>query len=554
MKLLLEHGANVDVRDAMNNTPLHEAAIKCDLSMIALLISHGANPFARNKEGSMPILQALESLSPGLMCFGIASVIVAFTEGSEICQIRQQANQNPVIPPAPALPGDVVINLDDIVNGIEDENENHLDLNELNDIYKTILATDDDDEARELIKQHFVDPASHHDQSVEVIDLVGELILSKKEDLVLTALKKLHDQSLPNYYKLAQAFGLNRVILTLAQKQTPEMMGITDKIGEDYFLEQLQSLKGEVAIYPKLFETGAKMGWAKLTTSLLPYNFENKHQAVRNCILWKKHHVAIALINAGLTDFSHPDNADILQLVILEKNSDLLQVILRCGVNLNAKCWLFTPLEYCLFHNFEAGALMLLQMDVSLSSKELEKIFAKNDGAIIKAALNNKAATHANLHAYFSQNPQSLNELILTCLVEHPDFEKRFKDLVLYFPTKMRFDLGMKYAQNQQEDKAYALLEGIEEDKVTKQEYATIKSQCAHIILSGLAEEDNETQAEFRMRKYDAVIDNLLEAKDKELVVPFIIDRYLAQQANKKQQEAAPPIRVPSESTKHRLD
>lgn len=49
-QLLLRHGADANVRDNWNYTPLHEAAIKGKLDVCVVLLQHGADPQARNAD------------------------------------------------------------------------------------------------------------------------------------------------------------------------------------------------------------------------------------------------------------------------------------------------------------------------------------------------------------------------------------------------------------------------------------------------------------------------------------------------------------------------
>ncbi len=66
VKVLLNHGANVNLADSNHNTPLHDAvigAIECamdsgaaiDLSVVRLLLRHGADPNVRNARDESPI-------------------------------------------------------------------------------------------------------------------------------------------------------------------------------------------------------------------------------------------------------------------------------------------------------------------------------------------------------------------------------------------------------------------------------------------------------------------------------------------------------------------
>jgi hypothetical protein len=51
MKLLLDHGANVNTTDALGFTPLHDAADTGDALMARMLIHHGGNKMARTNVG-----------------------------------------------------------------------------------------------------------------------------------------------------------------------------------------------------------------------------------------------------------------------------------------------------------------------------------------------------------------------------------------------------------------------------------------------------------------------------------------------------------------------
>jgi ankyrin repeat protein len=55
----LGNGANVDERTADSNTALHLACFNGHHEMVHLLLSHGANRFAKNARGEMPIDLAL---------------------------------------------------------------------------------------------------------------------------------------------------------------------------------------------------------------------------------------------------------------------------------------------------------------------------------------------------------------------------------------------------------------------------------------------------------------------------------------------------------------
>ena len=51
MRLLLEHGANVEAKGEYGNTPLILAACHGHKAVVRLLLEHGANCDATNREG-----------------------------------------------------------------------------------------------------------------------------------------------------------------------------------------------------------------------------------------------------------------------------------------------------------------------------------------------------------------------------------------------------------------------------------------------------------------------------------------------------------------------
>lgn len=59
-KFLIDNGANVNARDHIENTPLHDAAGAGHREIVAMLISKGADLNARNKDGKTPIDLAAE--------------------------------------------------------------------------------------------------------------------------------------------------------------------------------------------------------------------------------------------------------------------------------------------------------------------------------------------------------------------------------------------------------------------------------------------------------------------------------------------------------------
>lgn len=57
-EILLEHGADVDARDAVENTPLMGVSFKGDLELARMLLSHGANVNAQNATGATALIYA----------------------------------------------------------------------------------------------------------------------------------------------------------------------------------------------------------------------------------------------------------------------------------------------------------------------------------------------------------------------------------------------------------------------------------------------------------------------------------------------------------------
>jgi ankyrin repeat protein len=61
VKLLLEHGADPNIRDMYGETPLHDAAYWGHADVVKLLLEHGADLSAKNKYGETPLFLAIHS-------------------------------------------------------------------------------------------------------------------------------------------------------------------------------------------------------------------------------------------------------------------------------------------------------------------------------------------------------------------------------------------------------------------------------------------------------------------------------------------------------------
>ena len=70
---LIHIGANVNVVDVYNSTPLHYACIIGDLEIVQCLVQNGANVNARNNQNVSPVGLAVEIESYQLVDFLVAN-------------------------------------------------------------------------------------------------------------------------------------------------------------------------------------------------------------------------------------------------------------------------------------------------------------------------------------------------------------------------------------------------------------------------------------------------------------------------------------------------
>jgi hypothetical protein len=64
VKFLIDQGISVDARDSFRNTPLHHAVLNEHVSIVELLLEHGANPCAENNREATPLY--FIALKPGI--------------------------------------------------------------------------------------------------------------------------------------------------------------------------------------------------------------------------------------------------------------------------------------------------------------------------------------------------------------------------------------------------------------------------------------------------------------------------------------------------------
>jgi cytohesin len=61
MKLLIDHGANIDVRSKKGSTPLHVATKRRRMKAVKILLQEGANIDAKNDDGMTALDLAMEN-------------------------------------------------------------------------------------------------------------------------------------------------------------------------------------------------------------------------------------------------------------------------------------------------------------------------------------------------------------------------------------------------------------------------------------------------------------------------------------------------------------
>ena len=75
-RLLLENGADVNVRDAVDDTKLHDASLTNNAELVALLLEAGANVVLRGWNGNTPLHHAA-------IHGGVESVLLLLNAGAD---------------------------------------------------------------------------------------------------------------------------------------------------------------------------------------------------------------------------------------------------------------------------------------------------------------------------------------------------------------------------------------------------------------------------------------------------------------------------------------
>jgi ankyrin repeat protein len=84
MRPLLERGADADAQDKHRSTPLHLASRCRNLGAVRLLLEHGANANVRNDDGWTPLYQSLMVISPILFDVDLEIIRSLLTHGADV--------------------------------------------------------------------------------------------------------------------------------------------------------------------------------------------------------------------------------------------------------------------------------------------------------------------------------------------------------------------------------------------------------------------------------------------------------------------------------------
>ena len=104
--LLLNHGAYVNVQDNNQKTPLHIATSTANLTLCDLLLTHGADPNIKNDFHETPLLDAVNPVNSSLRCKEIVELLLNYGGNVEI----RDLNRNNVIQVAATLDNEDVFN------------------------------------------------------------------------------------------------------------------------------------------------------------------------------------------------------------------------------------------------------------------------------------------------------------------------------------------------------------------------------------------------------------------------------------------------------------
>lgn len=98
MRLLLDHGANVNAEDSEKWTPLHAAATCGNLNLVRILIQRGANLLAVNGDGNMPYdiceeERTLDAIESEMAARGVTQGLIDETRAATEMQMLMDVDQ-----------------------------------------------------------------------------------------------------------------------------------------------------------------------------------------------------------------------------------------------------------------------------------------------------------------------------------------------------------------------------------------------------------------------------------------------------------------------------
>jgi ankyrin repeat protein len=94
VRLLLENGINVDVRNTHQQTPLHFAALQEKIDLVSLLLDYCANPIAMDKYGDTPMLYLMTAFCFNINCIREESRLLRISNCFDLLFCKKQCLNN----------------------------------------------------------------------------------------------------------------------------------------------------------------------------------------------------------------------------------------------------------------------------------------------------------------------------------------------------------------------------------------------------------------------------------------------------------------------------